>query len=141
MGVVKGSLRLPWEHSIDAGFGQNDLRIEAFLCIVPELDRCHSEVLLHIFAKERGVGESESVADFLDAVVGLFQIISDILLDMLRNPFVGCLARILLADGREVLGGDTELLGIPLRCTVFHLNRMQQVEEPLEMVVVCLRDG
>ena len=67
-----------------------------------ELHRCHAKVFFDITAKERRIGESYQVANLLDAVIGLLQIITDILKYMIRNPLVSCLARVFLAEGREV---------------------------------------
>ena len=56
-----------------------------------------AEMLLHVFAEEGRVGETQQVANLLDAVVGLLQVIADVLQDVFRNPFAGSLAGVLLA--------------------------------------------
>ena len=56
-----------------------------------------SEMFFYIFAKEGRIGEAEQVADLLDAVVGLLQVVADVLQHMFGNPFVGSLARVLFA--------------------------------------------
>jgi hypothetical protein len=38
-----------------------------------------AEMFLYVFAKEGRIGETEEIAYLLDAVVGLFQVIADIL--------------------------------------------------------------
>ena len=38
-----------------------------------------AEMIFYIFAKERRIGETEQVADLLDAVVGLLKVIADVL--------------------------------------------------------------
>ena len=63
---------------------------------------CLAKMFFYIFAKEGRIWETEQVTNLLDAVVGLFQIIADILEHMFRNPFVGSLARMLLTESREV---------------------------------------
>jgi hypothetical protein len=65
-------------------------------------------MLFHVFPEEGGIGETELVADLLDAVVGLLQVVADVLNDMFRYPFVSGLPGILLADGREVFGRYAE---------------------------------
>ena len=75
-------------------------------------------MFLDVLAEERWVGETENVAYLLDAVVGVLQIISDVLHHMLRYPFVGSLTRMLFADYGEVLGRDTKCTAEPtLLCT------------------------
>ena len=51
-------------------------------------------MFLHVSAEERGIGEPELIADLLDAIIGLLQIIADVLEHMFRNPFIGCLTGI-----------------------------------------------
>ena len=55
-------------------------------------------MVLDVFAEEGWVGEAEAVADLLDAEVGLAQVVADVLQHLLRDPLVGGLARVLLAD-------------------------------------------
>ena len=57
-------------------------------------------MFFYIFAKEGRIGETEQVTNFLDTVVGLLEVIADILQDVFRNPFVGGFARMLLAESR-----------------------------------------
>jgi hypothetical protein len=59
-----------------------------------ELCRGYAEVFLHVSAEERGIGEPELIADLLDAIIGLLQIIADVLEHMFRNLFIGCLTGI-----------------------------------------------
>ena len=47
--------------------------------MLTEIGGCLAEMLFYISAKEGRVGESELVADLLDAVVGLLQVVSDVL--------------------------------------------------------------
>ena len=101
--------------------------------LVPELYRRHAEMILDVFPEERRVGESHLVADLFDAIVGLLQIVADILQYMFGNPVVGRATRLFLTDGREVFGRDAEFGGIPFHRMVFHLDGVQQVEEPLEV--------
>ena len=58
----------------------------------------------HVLAKERGVRETEYIANLLDAIVGLFQIIADVFKYMFCYPFAGSLARMLLAYKSEMFG-------------------------------------
>ena len=58
-------------------------------------------MVFYVFAKERWVGEAEQVANLLDAVVGLLQVVADVLKHVLDDPFVGGLSRMLLAECRE----------------------------------------
>lgn len=82
-------------------------------------------MFLDIFAEEGGVGEAEYITDLLDAVVGLLQIIADVLNHMFCNPFVGGFSRMFLEKHREVFGRDAEFFGIPFHLSVFHLCGMQ----------------
>ena len=107
--------------------------------MLTEICGCLAEMFFYKFAKEGSVGEAEQVANLLDAVVGLLQVIADVLQDVFRNPFVGGFARMLLAESREVFGRDTELVGVPLHCAVFHIDGMQQVKKALEMVIGSMR--
>ena len=61
-------------------------------------------MLPDILTEEGGVRETEPIADLFYAEIGLFQIISDILQDMLCYPFVGSLTRMLLAYKSEIFG-------------------------------------
>jgi hypothetical protein len=90
-------------------------------------------MILDIFAEEGGVGETKAVANELDAKVGLTQVIADILQYLLCNPFVGGLARILLADSGKVFGRDTKLVGIYFYRLTLHIVGVQQVEKVLEV--------
>lgn len=106
------------------------------LCLfTPHLHRCHAEVFPHVFAEEGGVGESKQLTDLLDGEVGLLQVEAYVFQDVLANPFIGSLARMLLAKSREVFGRDAEFVGIPFYWAMLHIDRVQQVEEPLKMVV------
>jgi hypothetical protein len=49
-------------------------------------------MVFDILAEEGGVGESEAVADLLDAEVGLTQIVADVLQHLFCYPLVGGLA-------------------------------------------------
>ncbi len=57
-----------------------------------EFQRRHTEMVFDILAEEGGVGESEAVADLLDAEVGLTQIVADVLQHLFCYPLVGGLA-------------------------------------------------
>ena len=47
--------------------------------MLAEIGGCLAEMIFYISAKEGGIGETEQVADLLDAVVGLLQVIADVL--------------------------------------------------------------
>ena len=47
--------------------------------MLPEICWGLAEMRFHIFAEKGSIGEPEQVADFLDAVVGLLQVIADVL--------------------------------------------------------------
>ena len=55
-------------------------------------------MLLHVLTEERRIGETKHVTYLLDAVVGLFQVVADVFEYMFRYPFIGGLARMLLAN-------------------------------------------
>ena len=95
-------------------------------------------MFLDIFPEKRRVGESEEVTHLLYAIVGLFQVVTDILLHLFRNPLVGSLPRLLFADEGEVFGRYTEFVGIVLNRSVLHLTGMEQIEESLEMATAGL---
>ena len=90
-------------------------------------------MIFHVFAKERGVGKSEFVADLLNTEICLTQVVTDILQHMFCNPFVSGLARILLADGREVFGRDAKFAGISFYRVTFHIVGVYQIKEMLEV--------
>ena len=81
-------------------------------------------MILDIFAEEGWIGEAEAVADLLDAEVGLAQVVADILQHMFRDPFVGGLAGVLLADSREVFWRDTQFAGIGFNRMTLYLAGM-----------------
>ena len=72
--------------------------------VISEFQWRHAEMIFHVFTKKGWVRKTEAIADLLDAQVGLLQVVTDILHDVLRNPFVGSLPGVSLTDGREVLG-------------------------------------
>ena len=47
--------------------------------MLTEICGCLAEMLFDIFAKEGGIGETEQVADLLNAVVSLLQVVTDVL--------------------------------------------------------------
>ena len=102
--------------------------------LLSDLNRCHAKVLFHVLSEEGGVRKTESVADLLDAIVCLLEIVTDILNHVLCNPFVGCLAGILLAKSGKIFGRYAEFRSIPFHSAVFHIDRVKQVEEVLEMI-------
>ena len=104
--------------------------------MLTEICGCLAEMFFYKFAKEGSVGETEEVANLLDAVVGLLQVIADVLKDVFRNPFVGGFARMLLAESREVFGRDTEFVGIPFHRAMLYICGVQKVEEMLEVIIV-----
>jgi hypothetical protein len=104
--------------------------------MLTEICGCLAEMFFYKFAKEGSVGETEQVANLLDAVVGLLQVIADVLQDVFRNPFVGGFARMLLAESREVFGRDTEFVGIPFHWAMLYICGVQKVEEMLEVIIV-----
>ena len=55
-------------------------------------------MVFNVFAEEGRVGESEAVADLLDAHVGLLQTVADVFEHLFGDPLVGSLAGVLLAD-------------------------------------------
>lgn len=65
--------------------------------MLSEMCRCLAKMFFHIFAKEGSIWETEQVANLLDAVIGLLQVITDILQDVFPDPFAGGFARIILA--------------------------------------------
>ena len=91
-------------------------------------------MFLHVLAEEGGVGEAQMHADLLDGEVGLLQVVADVFQHMLANPFVGSLARMLLADGREVFGRDAQFVGVGFHRAVPYLAGIQHVEKALEMM-------
>ena len=64
-------------------------------------------MVLDVFSKKGGIGESEAVTDLFDTQIGLAQVVADVLQHLLRNPLVGGLARVFLAEDREVFGRYT----------------------------------
>ena len=64
----------------DKGFWRinaNDRKINTLM--LTEICGCLAEMLFDIFAKEGGIGETEQVADLLNAVVSLLQVVTDVL--------------------------------------------------------------
>ena len=70
--------------------------------VISEFQRCHAEMIFYVFAKKRGIGKGEFVADLLDTEVSLTQVVSDVLQHLFCNPLVSGLARILFADSSQV---------------------------------------
>ena len=91
------------------------------LLAVSEVQWRHAEMVFDVLAEIRGIGESESVANLLDAQVGLTQVVANVLHYMFRNPFVGGPTRVLLADGREVFRRDTEVIGVSFNRSMLYL--------------------
>ena len=108
------------------------------ILVITEICGGLAEMVFYVFAKERWVGEAEQVANLLDAVVGLLQVVADVLKHVLGDPFVGGLSRMLLAECREIFGRDTQFGGIPLYGAVLHVDGVQEVKEALEVRVVCV---
>lgn len=78
----------------------------------PVLPWRHSEFSFYIFPEERQVVETCVGGDFLDALVGGMKHLADVSDGHLIDD-VGCrIARLLLADGRKIFGGDAELVRI-----------------------------
>ena len=58
----------------------------------PQLNRSYTKMLFYVFPEKRGVGESQKVTHLLHTVVGLLQVVTDILHHMFGDPFVGRLS-------------------------------------------------
>ena len=82
----------------------------------PEFHRRHAEMIFHVLSEERRVWKTCYIADLLDALVGLFQVVAYILKHVLCYPLVGSLAK-----RRKVFRGDVEFCGIPFDCAMLHL--------------------
>ena len=73
------------DNIISAKEHKNSLRSDSISCRFPcllmltEVCGCLAEMLFDIFAKEGGIGETEQVADLLNAVVSLLQVVTDVL--------------------------------------------------------------
>ena len=94
-------------------------------------------MIFHVFAKERGIGKCELVTNLLDAEICLTQVVTDVLQHLFCNPFVGGLAGILFANGREVFGRDAKLVGVCFYRVPLHIVGVQQVKEVLEVDFGC----
>ena len=94
-------------------------------------------MIFYIFTKEGWVGKCEFVADLLDTKICLPQVVTNILQHLFCNPFVSGLARILLADSSKVFGGNTKFAGISFNRVTFHIVRVQQIKEVLEVDFRC----
>ena len=70
-----------------------------------KLHRSCTKMLFDVLAEKRGIGKAETVADLLDAVIGLLQIESNVLQDVFRNPLIGCFSRIFLANDGKIFRG------------------------------------
>lgn len=73
-----------------------------FLFLICVFHRCAAEMLLDVFAEERGVGEAEEVSHLLDRVVGGAQIIVHVGQRVFLDLLQGRLARMLFADDGEI---------------------------------------
>ena len=62
------------------------------LDIGAELNGSHAKMFLYIFPEEGRIGKSHDVADLLDAIVGLSQIVADVFHHSLLDPVIGSLA-------------------------------------------------
>ena len=73
------------DNIISAKGRKNSLRSDSISCRFPcllmltEVCGCLAEMLFYISAKEGRIGETEQVANLLDAVVGLLKVIADVL--------------------------------------------------------------
>ena len=90
-------------------------------------------MIFHVFTKEGGVGKSELFTNLFDTEICLSQVVTNILQHMFRNPLVGGLARILLAEGREVFRRDAQPAGISFYRVTFHIVGVQQVKKMPEV--------
>ena len=82
-------------------------------------------MVLDVLAEEGWIWETEAVADLLDAQVRLLQIVADVFQNLFCNPFVGSLAGILLADGREVFGRNTKFASVGIYRMALYFTGMQ----------------
>lgn len=95
-------------------------------------ERSAAEVFFDILAKETGVGKVEFVCYLLHTKFGVEKIVCYIGKKIFGDPLIGSLARVLLADDGEVLGGDAQFGGKVLQRLVLLLGVLKQVEETVE---------
>lgn len=100
--------------------------------LLSQLRGSHAEMFLHILGKKRCIWEAKYVAHFLDAQVGLAQIVANVFHLMLCYPRVGRLPRIAFAHSREVFWRDTEFVGKRLYGTMSARFSVEHGEKPLE---------
>ena len=74
----------------------------------------------HVTAEMGDIDKAEAVGDFLDGQGGALQGVAHILDNILVNPFRSGFIAILLADHRQVLGGDGQFVGIETHGTTFY---------------------
>lgn len=100
--------------------------------LLSQLRGSHAEMFLHILGKKRCIGETKHIAHFLDAQVGLAQIVANVFHLMFCYPCVSCLPRIAFAHSREVFWRDTEFVGKRLYGTMSAWFSVEHGEKPLE---------
>lgn len=69
-----------------------------FIALVPVFQRTTAQMVFHIFAKEAGVGKTQTMAYLLHTKVGCAQIIGDGRQGVLLYPRIGCAPRVLFAN-------------------------------------------
>ena len=90
------------------------------LCVLSALSKVllpppfgrHAEMLLHVAAEEREIGEIQLDADFLDALVMLFQQVLHVLHHVAVDEFGSGMSAGFFAHAGEIFGRDAELVGI-----------------------------
>ena len=73
----------------------------------------YSQVFTHILAEETGIGEVKFVCHLLNWSICIYKRMLNLLKAHVIYQPESCLAATLLADCRQVLGRDSQLVGVP----------------------------
>ena len=87
---------------------------------------------LHVFAEEGKIRKFQIGTDFLDAHIGMREKAVDVFYRIFRNPVIGSLAAVSLADIREVFAGNTQFRTVVFQFPWLHIIGSQQIDKLLE---------
>ena len=87
---------------------------------------------LHVFAEEGKIRKFQIGTDFLDAHIGMREKAVDVLHRIFRNPVIGSLATVTLADIRQIFTSNAKFLALVFQFPWLHIIGSQQIDKLLE---------
>ena len=87
---------------------------------------------LHVFAEEGKIRKFQIGTDFLDAHIGMREKAVDVLHRKFRNPVIGSLATVTLADIRQIFTSNAKFLAVVFQFPWLHIIGSQQIDKLLE---------